>query len=158
MPDAPRRGPLPSQVPLLLLREIQRPHRRLHHPHPSKGFTKIKFLTGPFTKLTDRLSAFLKPAPVALDDPEFFRISTTLIFHVIVESIAQAGSEDAIGRFSASNIADGTVKLAIHDGPAAALCCRDHHSTAVHRAPQNPLSYTEFHRICAWLGRCLTAR
>lgn len=113
-------------------------------PIPSKGFTKIKFLTGPFTKLTDRLGAFLRPAPGALDDPEFFRVSTTLMFHVIAESIAQAGNEDEVGRFSASNIVDGTVKLAIQGGPAAALCCRDHHITAVHRTPQNPLSYMEF--------------
>lgn len=113
-------------------------------PIPSKGLTKLKFLTGPFTQLTDRLSAFLKPAPGALDDPDFFRVSTTLMFHVIAESIAQIGNEDEIGRFSASNIVDGTVKLAIQDGPAAALCCRSHHITVVHRAPQNPLSYMEF--------------
>lgn len=113
-------------------------------PIPSKGLTKLKFLTGPFTQLTDQLSAFLKPVPGALDDPDFFRISTTLMFHVIAESIAQIGNEDEVGRFSASNIVDGTVKLAIQDGPAAALCCRNHHITAVHRPPQNPLSYMEF--------------
>ena len=37
-------------------------------PIPSKGFTKIGFLTGPFTKLTDRLTAFLKPDPAALEE------------------------------------------------------------------------------------------
>ena len=42
-------------------------------PIPSKGFTKIQFLLKKFTKLTDRLSAYLRPAPEALDDPEFFR-------------------------------------------------------------------------------------
>lgn len=113
-------------------------------PIPSKGFTKIGFLTGPFTKLTDRLSAYLKPAPGALEDPEFFRISTTLMFHVIAEAIAQVANYDKIGRFSASNIVAGTAKLAICGGPAAALCCRDHRLTAVHDAPKFFLSYMEF--------------
>lgn len=113
-------------------------------PIPSKGFTKIGFLTGAFTKLTDRLGEYLRPVPGALEEPEFFRISTTLMFHVIAEAIAQIGNEDKIGRFSASNIADGTAKLSVKDGPAAALCCRNHKLLAVHQAPNEYLSYMEF--------------
>ena len=113
-------------------------------PIPSKGFTKIGFLLKNFTKLTDRLSAYLRPAPEALEDPEFFRISTTLMFHVIAEAITQIGNEDKIGRFSASNIVDGTAKLSIKDGPAAALCCRNHRLLTIHRAPEQFLSYMEF--------------
>ena len=113
-------------------------------PIPSKGFTKIGFLTGPFTKLTDRLTMFLKPDPAALEDPEFFRVSTTLMFHVIAEAIAQIANHDRVGMFSASNIVDGTAKLSIAGGPAAALCCRDHRVTAVHQAPAEYLSYMEF--------------
>ena len=113
-------------------------------PIPSKGFTKIGFLTGPFTKLTDRLAAYLKPAPEALKDPDFFRISTTLMFHVIAEAIAQTANHDKIGQFSASNIVDGTAKLSISGGPGAALCCRDHRITAVHETPAEFLSYMEF--------------
>ena len=113
-------------------------------PIPSKGFTKIGFLTGTFIKLTDRLSAYLKPAPGALDDPEFFRISTTLMFHVIAEAIAQIANHDKIGSFSASNIVDGTAKLAIKGGPAAALCCRNHCITTVHEEPKEYFSYMEF--------------
>lgn len=113
-------------------------------PIPSKGFTKIGFLTGPFVKLTDRLSTYLKPAPGALEDPEFFRISTTLMFHVIAEAIAQIGNEDQVGRFSASNIPDGTAKLAIRGGPGAALCVRDHRVLAVHQTPEKFTSYMEF--------------
>jgi len=113
-------------------------------PIPSKGFTKIGFLLKSFTKLTDRLSAYLRPAPEALEDPEFFRISTTLMFHVIAEAITQIGNEDKIGRFSVSNIVDGTAKLAIKDGPAAALCCRNHRMLTIHREPEQFLSYMEF--------------
>lgn len=113
-------------------------------PIPSKGFTKIGFLTGAFIKLTDRLSAYLRPAPGALEDPEFFRISTTLMFHVIAEAIAQIANEDKIGQFSASNIVDGTARLAIKDGPAAALCCRNHRMLTIHKKPESALSYMEF--------------
>ena len=113
-------------------------------PIPSKGFTKIGFLTGPFTRLTDYLTAYLKPDPEALKDPAFFRVSTTLMFHVIAEAIAQTANQDKIGRFSASNIVDGTAKLAISGGPGAALCCRDHRITAVHETPREFLSYMEF--------------
>ena len=113
-------------------------------PIPVKGFTKVGFLLGNFTKLTDRLSMFLRPEPEALKDPEFFRVSTTLMFHVIAEAIAQIGNHDKIGRFSASNIVDGTAKIAIAGGPAAALVCRDHHITAVHDAPKTCFAYMEF--------------
>ena len=113
-------------------------------PIPTEGFTKIGFLTGNFTKLTDRLSAFLRPEPEALRDPEFFRISTTLMFHVIAEAIAQIGNHDKIGQFSASNIVDGMAKLSIVGGPAAGLSCRDHHLTAIHDDPQSCFAYMEF--------------
>ena len=113
-------------------------------PIPSKGFTKLGFLTGPFTKLTERLTAFLKPDAAALEDEEFFRVSTTLMFHVIAEAIAQTANHDEVGRFSASNIVDGTAKLSIAGGPAAALCCRAHQMLTVHRAPEQFLSYMEF--------------
>ena len=109
-------------------------------PIPSKGFHRIGFLTGAFTKLTDRLSTVLKPDPILLRDPDFFNISTTVMFHVIAEAIAQVANQDEIGQFSASNIVDGTAKLSIAGGPASALCCRDHRITAVHEATREFLS------------------
>lgn len=113
-------------------------------PIPVRGITKAGFLMGPFKKLTDRLTTFLRPSPGALDDPEFFRISTTLMFHVIAEAAAQIGNEDPIGQCSAAGIVDGTARLSILDGPGAALCCRDHRLLAVHQAPEKYMSYMEF--------------
>ena len=116
-------------------------------PIPSKGFTKIGFLLNTFTKLTDRLSAYLRPESKALQDPEFFRISTTVMFHVIVEAIAQIGNHDKVGCFSASNIVDGTAKLSIAGGPAAALRCYGHQLDAVHEEPKEFFSYMEFENM-----------
>ena len=113
-------------------------------PIPSKGFAHIGFLLKSFTKLTDRLSAYLRPVPEDLADPEFFRISTTLMFHVIIEAIAQIGNTDPVGKFSASNIVDGIAKISIAGGPAAAMRCKDHQLSAIHQMPQEYLSYMEF--------------
>ncbi|MDR2403496.1 MAG: hypothetical protein LBD78_05655 [Spirochaetaceae bacterium] len=82
-------------------------------PIPSKGFTRIGFLTKNFVGLTKILEAYLRPAPEALADPVFSRASTTIMFFLIAQAMVQIGNHDEIGRFSASNIPDGTVVLSI---------------------------------------------
>ena len=96
-------------------------------PIPVSGFHHIGFLLGAFTKLTDRLSAYLRPTPEALADPEFFARSTTLMLYVIGRAIVQIGNYDTVGRFSASHIVDGKIKLGIGDSLAVAIHCQDHH-------------------------------
>ncbi len=87
------------------------------------------FMTKTFTALTDRLAAYLRPAEGALDDPEFFRISTTLMLHVIAGAIAQLGNHDSVSRASASYIVDGQIRLDVTGGPSAAVMAKDHHLT-----------------------------
>jgi hypothetical protein len=113
-------------------------------PFPSKGFTKIGFLMKRFTKLTDILTKYLRPEPEALDDEDFFRISTTLMFHVIIEAIAQIGNEDAVGRQSASYIDDGIAKLSIGSDVSAGLKAENHRLTAIHEEPDSFTSYMTF--------------
>ena len=114
-------------------------------PIPSKGFTKIGFLLKKFTKLTDLLSAYLRATKEDLQDEEFFRISTTLMFHVILESIAQIGNHDRIGRFSADWTVDGNVRLAIlPDGIEGYVAVKDHRLTAVHEKTEDVMSSMEF--------------
>lgn len=113
-------------------------------PIPSKGFTKIGFLLNQFTKLTDKLTAYLRPAEGALDDPEFFTISTTIMFHLILDAVAQIGCVDKVGRASASYIVDGDVKLAIQGGPEGHLHAHGHVLTAVHTPCEHPTSYMVF--------------
>jgi hypothetical protein len=114
-------------------------------PIPIKGFTKIGFLTKQFTALTNMLTNYLRPDPQALEDKEFFRTSTLLMFHLIVEAIAQIGNEDKIGRASASYIQDGLVQLAIRDGLQLGVMAKDHRLTALHQdLPRRPMSYMEF--------------
>lgn len=113
-------------------------------PIPSKGFTKIGFLLKKFTKLTDKLTAYLRPEPESLKDEKFFTVSTTIMFHLILDAVAQIGSVDKVGRASASYIVDGDVRVAIDGGPEGYIHARDHVLTAVHTPVEHPTSYMVF--------------
>jgi len=115
-------------------------------PIPSKGFTKIGFLMGPFIKLTDILTKYLRPDPKDLENKTFFDMSTKLMLHVIAGAIAQIGNNEAVGRASASYIIDGTIRLAIADEIAVAIQAKDHQLTALRQAPEidQCMSYMEF--------------
>ena len=86
-------------------------------PIPSKGFTKIGFLTKNFTGLTKILESYLRPEAAALKDPAFFAASTAIMFFLIARTVVQIGNHDRIGRFTASNLNDGTVVLAVAGTP-----------------------------------------
>lgn len=113
-------------------------------PIPTRGLTKIGFLTGPFTKLTDLLTRYLRPSEEDLKDERFFDMSTRLMFHLIVSAVAQIANEDEVGRVSASYIVDGKIRVAIAGGPAAYLEAKDHRLTAVHEDTDTPFSVMEF--------------
>ncbi|MGM9642161.1 MAG: hypothetical protein ACI3XI_03015 [Eubacteriales bacterium] len=116
-------------------------------PIPSKGFTKIGFLTGPFTKLTDILSSYLRADKEKLSDPVFFEKSTILMLHLIASAVAQIGNEDKVGRASASYIVDGIIELAVGDELAVGIEAKDHKLTALHSAPDTCMSFMRFESI-----------
>ncbi|MCP3870505.1 MAG: hypothetical protein GY703_20920 [Gammaproteobacteria bacterium] len=93
------------------------------NPIPLKGLFKIGFLTGPFTKLTDRLTYFLRPEEGLLEDPEFFTINTKLTAFVAFHSLSEVGNWDDLGRMSASGTPDGVLQMQVQeeDGPALAI-------------------------------------
>lgn len=113
-------------------------------PFPSKGLTKVGFLTKNFTQLTDRLEAYLRASEEDLKDETFFANSTVLMFNLITEAIAQLGNEDPICRASASYITDGAIKLSIKEGPSTAVEAHSHQLHAVHNEPHSYTSYMEF--------------
>ena len=96
-------------------------------PIPVSGFHHVGFLLGPFTKLTDILASYLRPAPEKLADPVFFERSTTLMLYVIGRAIVQVGNHDKVGTFSASHITDGKIMLGVGENLAVAIHCKDHH-------------------------------
>ena len=114
------------------------------NPLPVSGFWHIGFLLGTFTKLTDLLSAYLRPEPEKLKDPVFFEASTVLMLHVIAAAVAEVGNHDAIGRFSASNIVDGVIRLSIGDQLSVGVLAKEHHLTAIHSDPGEGFSEMNF--------------
>ena len=113
-------------------------------PIPRKGWTRIFFLTRTFTRLTDRLTQLLRAKPEDLEDPDFLALSTHLMLGVVGEAVAQIANHDPIGMFSASNIVDGQIALAIHDGPAVTVECRDHRLTCRKEPAETPRAVMEF--------------
>ena len=113
-------------------------------PIPAKGFTKIGFLLKTFTALTDRLTELMKPTEEALKDPEFFELSTALMFYTISVALSQIGNQDAIGKASASYMADGEISFLIKDGPAATLRVKDSHLVTIKQKSENPRAIMQF--------------
>jgi hypothetical protein len=116
-------------------------------PFPNKGFTKLKFLTNNFTKLTAMLETYLRASPAALKEPGFFNASTTVMFFLIARAVTQIANHDKIGRFTASNIVDGVVVLSIKtDGKPlqAALCIKDHVFSFSRTVPEKYNAIMEF--------------
>ena len=109
-------------------------------PFPSRGLTKVRFLTKEFTALTDLLTRYLRASAEDLRDPGFFERSTTLMFYTIVSAISQIGNEDRIGRASASYIPDGTIALSIRGGPSALIEARDHRLKTVKKPGSEAVS------------------
>ena len=60
-------------------------------PIPLKGFTKLPFLSGDFTKLTDRLEYYLKPTDEALKDSAYLELNTRLTLNTAVFGIREIG-------------------------------------------------------------------
>ncbi len=113
-------------------------------PLPVSGFWHIGFLLGAFTKLTDLLSLYLRPTEEQLKDPVFFERSTVLMLHVIAGSVAEIGNHDKVGRFSASNMVDGVIRLSIGDQYGVGVSVKEHRLTAIHTAPDIGFSEMQF--------------
>lgn len=116
-------------------------------PIPTKGITKINFLLKTFMPLTDRLAEVMRPSEEALADPDFFELSTKMMFYTISVALSQIGNQDAVGQASASYIADGDVMLSIKNGPAATLRIKNNHMVTIKKAPENPRALMEFDSI-----------
>jgi hypothetical protein len=118
-------------------------------PIPSKGFTKLKFLTKNFMALTGILEKYLRAGPEALEDPVFFKASTTVMFFLIAQAVVQIGNHDKIGRFTASNLTDGIAALSIanYDGDAplrVGIVVKDHRLSLTRELPEHYHALMEF--------------
>ena len=113
-------------------------------PFPSKGFTRIGFLTKNFTNMTKILENYLRAKPEDLANNGFFEASTVIMFHLITRAVSQIGNNDKIGRFTASNIVDGTVVISIGGVTQAAIAVKDHGMTTIREIPERYEAIMEF--------------
>ena len=113
-------------------------------PIPTKGLTKVSFLLKTFTALTDRLTEVMRPTEEALKDADFFRLNTLCTFYTVAVAISQIGNQDAIGKFSASNIVDGDIQIGITDTVYATIRVKDNHLITIKQAPEKPRAIMEF--------------
>ena len=88
--------------------------------------------------------AYLRAKPEDLARNDFFEASTIIMFHLIARAVSQIGNHDKIGRFSASNIVDGTVVLSIGGTIQAAIVVKDHHLTTTREIPEHYSAIMEF--------------
>ncbi len=113
-------------------------------PIPTKGLTKVNFLLKTFTALTDRLTEVMRPSEEALKDMDFFRLNTLCTFYTVAVAISQIGNQDAIGKFSASNVVDGDIQIGITNEVYATIRVKDHHMVTIKQAPEKPRAIMEF--------------
>ena len=113
-------------------------------PIPTKGLTKVNFLLKTFTALTDRLTEVMRPTEEALKDADFFRLNTLCTFYTVAVAISQIGNQDAIGKFSASNVVDGDIQIGITGEVYATIRVKDHHMITIKQAPEKPRAIMEF--------------
>ena len=104
----------------------------------------LTFLLGPFTKLTDRLNALLRPSEEDMKDRAFFEKSTTLTLYTIAGAISALANHDPISKISAEYTVDGEISLGIKDTVAVTLIVKNHHFTTVKVPSANPRAIMEF--------------
>lgn len=114
------------------------------NPTPYGGFTRLKFLTSDFTKLTDLMQKYLRADTEALKDRAFFEKSTTMMFYLVANALSAIGSHDAAGKLSAARIPDGSVSMEIDGGPCAEIAVRGGKMTTYNRKAENPRAYMIF--------------
>jgi len=86
-------------------------------PIPVKGLTKLGYLTGPFTRLTERLGYHLRATPELLKDKRYREANAALSLCAAVYAAAEVGNNDAYGKLNASRMVDGEVRIAAEGGP-----------------------------------------
>lgn len=115
---------------------------------PTKNPVQVlTFLLGPFTRLTDRLTALLRPNEEALKDRAFFEESTILTMYTIAGAISALANTDPISRISASYTVDGEISLGIKDAVAVTVAVKDHHFTTIKERSKSPRAIMEFASI-----------
>ena len=94
------------------------------NPIPLKGLTKLAYLKGPFTTLTDRLTHYLRTSPELLKDKAYRDANASLSLRSAVYAIGEIGNSDREGRLNAGRMPDGEILLAAGGGPELTVAAK----------------------------------
>ncbi len=112
---------------------------------PTKNPVQVlTFLLGPFTRLTDRLNALLRPTAEAMTDRVFFEKSTTLTLYTVSGAISALANTDSISRVSADYTVDGDISLGIRDTAYVTIRVQDKRFTTIKERCAAPRAIMEF--------------
>jgi hypothetical protein len=115
------------------------------NPIPLKGFTHISFLKNEFTKLTDKLSYYLKPTDELLKDHDYLKINTFLTAYTAFFALAEIGNTDKIGILNASRIPDGIISISVsNNGPVVKIVAKGGHLEAEKGTSEKPRATMTF--------------
>jgi hypothetical protein len=104
----------------------------------------LTFLMGPFTALTDRLNAVLRPTAEDMADRAFFEESTVLTLYTVAGAISALANEDSISKVSADYTVDGDISLGVKDTAYVTIQVKDKHFTTIKQRCENPRAIMEF--------------
>jgi hypothetical protein len=94
------------------------------NPIPLKGLTKISYLKGPFTTLTDRLGYYLRTTPEKLKDKAYRDANAALSLRSAVFAMGEIGNSDREGKLNAGRMPDGEILLAAGGGPELTVAAK----------------------------------
>lgn len=117
------------------------------NPFLLKGFSKLKFLTNDFKRLTDRLEYYLKPSDKQLQEPDFFKKNTEMTAYTAFFSLCQIANYDLKKRYMAKRIPNGNILITIQNSIAIVLQVQDGWLTGEKKSINNPRATLAFDSI-----------
>ncbi len=114
-------------------------------PVPLKGFTKLRFLSKEFARLTDRLEYYLKPEPCRLQNNDFRKIHTALTLYTGIYAVKVLAEHEPLSQQIAAGLPEGVMVVRVlPDGPAAWLQVHDGAITVGKGEPKDATAYMDF--------------
>lgn len=95
------------------------------NPIPLKGLSKIGYLKGPFSDLSDRLSFYLRAKPELLLSKEYRQANAELSLCTAFYALSEVANNDFDGRLNAGRMANGAIVIAVTGGPSLTLAVKD---------------------------------
>lgn len=87
-------------------------------PIPLKGFTRLGFLQKEFSKLTDRLTHYLKPGSGAMADPHYMKVNTILTLYTAAYAVKELALLEPTSHEIAAHTPPGVLQMEIlPEGP-----------------------------------------